>query len=56
MKKNVAQYYQKNDIIKNRISNTDRYLKKKQESLLPNLKDKEIKVDDYTDDFMEEKV
>ena len=55
-KRNLAQHYKRSDILKNRISNTDRYLKKKQDKLLPSLKEQEVKkIDEYEDDFIEEK-
>jgi hypothetical protein len=45
VKKNLVQHYKKDDIIKNRISNTDRLFKnKRQQRVLPFLPGNKVKV------------
>ena len=54
---NVAKHYKKEDILKNRVANTEKIFKNKRKeqskSMLPALNEKESKMDEFAEDFVE---
>ena len=55
-KKNLAQHYKREEILKNKIANTDRLVRnKRQNRVLPSLPSKPADVEEYSHDYVEEK-